>query len=160
MMDQGERLRLWLACTIGVVICLVIPLIIGQLTDPSTNNWYQSLIQPPFSPPAWLFAPVWTALYVMIGISGGLLWHHYTNNPLAFKFFVIQLVLNFAWSFIFFSAGLIAWALLDLSLLWLFTLLTILYGFKASKTASLLLLPYFLWSSYAWLLNASLFYLN
>ena len=125
-------------------------------------DWYLSLNKPDFSPPSEIFAPVWGILYVMIAVSliiflkGGNL----SEKLVPLGFFFAQLILNFCWPLVFFSMKKIGPALIVLVFLWIFLLLT-LFGFWGfSKLASVLLLPYFLWCSFALVLNYEFWRLN
>jgi tryptophan-rich sensory protein len=125
----------------------------SYFTFPSIKGWYATLIRPSFSPPNWIFGPVWTVLYLMMAISFYLIWE---KN----KFFFAQLFLNFLWSLLFFGLHQPLFAFFDIVLLWIFILLTILDFRKKSKTASFLLIPYLLWVSFASILNLSIVLLN
>lgn len=125
-------------------------------------DWFDNLNKPFLNPPDWLFAPVWTILYILIAISfllflkGGM--NKEKRMPLIF--FIIQMLLNFAWSPVFFGLENIALALVIIFLMWIFILLTVIVFFKHSKLAALLLLPYLIWVSFAFYLNFSYFVLN
>ncbi|MCH9643414.1 MAG: tryptophan-rich sensory protein [Gammaproteobacteria bacterium] len=147
-------------CLIWVIICLGIASLAGWVTQANIPHWYSHIQKPSFNPPAWVFGPVWTVLYIMIGISGGIIWHQRKTMKTAFIFYLIQLVLNFSWSFIFFGAHEMGWAAIDIALLIVFIALTITYTFRAEKSASILLMPYFAWVVFAFILNISLWYLN
>ena len=151
----------------SLLVSLLIPLAIGftasLVTRPQIAGWYSMLVKPSFNPPAWVFAPVWTAIYILIGIAAYLVWQHRdgsTNYLTARAVYVIQLALNFAWSIVFFGLHSITGGLLVIILLWMTILLNVRWFGKISKTASLLLLPYFLWVSFAAILNYSIFTLN
>ena len=133
----------------------------GYLTASSIGSWYSTLNKPPGTPPNWLFGPVWTALYLMIGTSFALIWHQKSlgKNRLT-ALFLTQLILNLAWTPIFFGAHQIALALLVIVLLWISILLTIRAFAKQSKPAAYLLVPYLIWVTYATYLNAGHAYLN
>ena len=125
-------------------------------------NWFHSLKKPEFAPPDWIFGPVWSVLYVMIFLSlifflktGGL---RYKILPITF--FIIQLLLNFSWSYVFFNLQRIDWALIIIALLWITLLITIIMFYKYSKIAAWLLVPYFLWVSFASYLNFDYWRLN
>ena len=125
-------------------------------------NWFHSLKKPEFAPPDWVFGPVWSVLYVMIFLSlifflrtGGL---RYKILPITF--FIIQLLLNFSWSYVFFNLQRIDWALIIIALLWITLLITIIMFYKYSKIAAWLLVPYFLWVSFASYLNFDYWRLN
>ncbi len=125
-------------------------------------EWFDSLNKPFLSPPDWLFAPVWTILYILIAISfilfikGGMT----KEKRLPLAFFIIQMLLNFAWSPVFFRLESIGGALAIIIFMWLFILLTVIFFFKHSKLASILLVPYLVWVSFAFYLNLSYFVLN
>ena len=157
---QSKQKQIFLYCALWVVICLLVASLSGWVTSHSIPNWYASLNKPIFNPPNWVFAPVWTTLYIMIGIAGGVITNNYKQSSTTFWLYVIQLLLNFSWSFVFFGAHMIGLALINIVLLWFVILLTILSASKHSKSASLLLLPYWLWVSFASILNFSLLLLN
>lgn len=126
-------------------------------------NWYNTLSKPFFTPPAWLFGPAWTFLYVLMAVSAFLVWRKRTTKKKvkeALKVFVIQLVLNLAWSPIFFGLHDIFLALLLILVLWYLILLTIREFYKIDKIASYLLWPYLVWVSFATILNFSVWCLN
>lgn len=130
---------------------------IGALTGP--DAWYAALAKPSFNPPNWLFAPVWSALYVLIGIAGWLVWSRDRTGP-AMTLWWVQLVLNFLWSPAFFALHRIGLALVVIALLlaaiWAFVALTA----RRLPLAALLFVPYGLWVLFATALNAALFILN
>ena len=126
-------------------------------------NWYNTLSKPFFTPPAWLFGPAWTFLYVLMAVSAFFVWRKRIIKKKvkeALKVFVIQLVLNLAWSPIFFGLHDIFLALLLILVLWCLILLTIREFYKIDKIASYLLWPYLVWVSFATILNFSVWYLN
>ncbi|MEZ5853439.1 MAG: TspO/MBR family protein [Hyphomicrobiaceae bacterium] len=121
--------------------------------------WYQTLAKPSWTPPNAVFAPVWTLLYVMIAIAGWLVWRQgLTNGALAT--WVVALVLNAAWSYLFFGRQQIGLALADISLLWCAIVAFILLTRTGAPTASLLFVPYVLWVSFAAALNLAIWRLN
>ena len=126
------------------------------------TEWFDSLNKPFLNPPDWLFAPVWTVLYILIAISfilfikGGMT----KEKRLPLAFFIIQMLLNFAWSPVFFGLENIGGALAIIIFMWLFILLTVIFFFKHSKLASILLVPYLVWVSFAFYLNFSYLVLN
>ncbi len=151
------------ALLISLVITLGIGFVASLVTRPQIAGWYNTLTKPSFNPPAWLFAPVWTCIYVLIAISAYLVWQQRngsTNFLTARAVYIIQLVLNFSWSIVFFGLHSIPGGLLIIILLWLMIVLNIRWLGKLSKTAGWLLLPYFLWVSFATLLNFSIYTLN
>ncbi len=125
-------------------------------------EWFHSLNKPFLSPPDWIFVPVWSVLYVLMALSfiffikGGLS----KNKRLPLIFFIIQLALNLAWSPVFFGMQNILGALIIIVFMWLFTLLTIVYFLRHSILASILLIPYLIWISFAFYLNFGFYVLN
>lgn len=152
--------RLFISYLIWILSCLIISGLIGWLSSTHISGWYQTVQKPSFNPPAWIFSPVWTALYITIGLTGGYLWHHKKQYMLLLQIFIFQLILNFAWSFFFFIGQSIGWALIDIILLWLGIILFIKLAFKQKPALAWLLLPYFIWVSFAVLLNYSIWHLN
>lgn len=153
----------FLPAIISVVICEVIGILGSLFTAPAIPTWYANLEKPSFSPPNWLFAPVWTTLYALMGVSAFLIWREGLEKKqvkTALIIFAAQLVLNFFWSFLFFKMQNPFLALIEILVLWFFILLTIFSFLKISKSAVLLLLPYLLWTSFAALLNFYIFKLN
>lgn len=148
---------------ICVMICVLIELSAGFITQGSVNTWYNTIIKPGFTPPKWVFAPVWTLLYLMMGFAWGGI-NAVNPNPQVLKkaniLFIIQLCFNFLWSIIYFGFHNIGLALIDIVLLWVTLILTINQFFKISKLSGWLLIPYLLWTSYAVILNATIWHLN
>ena len=141
-------------------IAISIPLLVGAIaaffTQAGVHGWYSAANKPSYNPPNWVFAPVWTALYIMMGIALYLVWKSDTDKAVkqtAIILFAIQLTLNFLWSFIFFYAKQPGWAFADIIALWLILLLTAIWFGKISATAAWLLVPYIFWVSFASLLN-------
>ena len=151
---------------IGVVLstCLLVGYLSGMVTRDNITTWYPTLVKPSFNPPNWVFAPVWTILYIMIGVAGGMVWNRLEqdteNVKKAFTFFIIQLALNAAWSVIFFYFHNPFLALIEIILFWLLIFETYTQFKKIDKTAGLLLIPYLAWVSFATVLNASIWWLN
>ena len=136
-----------------VMTCLVIGYLSGTVTRESILTWYPTLVKPVFNPPNWLFGPVWTLLYAMMGVAGGLIWNHIEsdreNVKKAFLFFVIQLGLNALWSYLFFGLHNPLIALIEIILLWLMIFETYTQFKRIDKVAGLLFIPYLLWVSFA-----------
>ena len=151
---------------IAVVLttCLLVGYFSGMVTRDSISTWYRTLVKPSFNPPNWVFAPVWTILYIMMGVAGGMVWNRLEKDPenvkKAFTFFIIQLALNAAWPVIFFYLHNPFLALLEIILFWLIIFETYTQFKKIDKTAGLLLIPYLAWVSFATVLNASIWWLN
>ncbi len=149
-------------------ISILIPLVIGSsagfFTTSGVKGWYALANKPSFNPPNWIFAPVWTALYILMGIALYLVWKS-TNTTIAVKqtaliLFVVQLTLNFFWSILFFKFQLTGWAFVEIIAMWVAILFTILWFGKISSTAAWLLVPYICWVSFASVLNYSIWKLN
>jgi tryptophan-rich sensory protein len=144
-----------------VVTCLTIGYLSGLVTR---ETWYPTIIKPVFNPPNWIFAPVWTALYVMMGVAGGMIWNRIDteeeNVKKAFKFFIYQLALNALWSYLFFGLQNPLLALIEIVLLWLLIFETYTQFKKIDKVAGMLFIPYLAWVSFATVLNASIWWLN
>lgn len=133
---------------------------VGALYAP--GEWYAALTKPVWNPPNWIFAPVWTVLYVLIGWSGWLVWRAagVLAAPLAFAMYFLQLLLNAAWSWLFFGLHQPALAFGEIVFLWLAILATVVMFWRLSRVAALILLPYLCWVSFAALLNLTLWRLN
>ena len=126
------------------------------------GEWYARLERPSFNPPSSVFGPVWTALYLMMGIAAWLVWKRdgFTGARAALALYLAQLVANAAWSWLFFGRHAIGLALIDISVLWLLILATLIRFWRHSRPAGLLLVPYLLWVSFATLLNYAFLRLN
>jgi benzodiazapine receptor len=157
----ARRIPAWGACTLSILICLSAGAIGSVFTRNSVNTWYASLNKPLFNPPAWLFAPVWTALYVMMGISAFLVWKTSgSNRRRALRFFALQLTVNTLWSVVFFGLHSIKGGLAIIIVLLVLILATIAGFSRISKPAATLLVPYLAWVLFATALNASFLMLN
>jgi len=132
---------------------------IGGLGVAGTADKYQDLAQPSWAPPSWLFGPVWTVLYVLIAVSGWLVWSR-VGWGRALAVFAVQLVLNALWTPLFFGAGQVWWALVDIVALWLAIGATVALFGQVSRLAAWLLLPYWAWVSFATALNLSIALMN
>lgn len=142
---------------ICLLVCYGIAATAGYATIPEIPGWYANLIKPPFNPPNWLFGPVWTSLYTMMAVSAWLVWKQQDQPDEAHRealmIFILQLIFNFAWSFLFFAWHFLMVLFVDVMFLWLMILLTLLRFRKLSKFAAWLLVPYLLWVTYASVLN-------
>lgn len=146
----------WGRLIAAIFICQSAGLIGSIFTFSAIPTWYLSLNKPSFSPPNYLFGPVWTILYTLMGISLYLTW----EKKKVVKLFWAQLVLNAAWSIIFFGLKNIGLALVEIFILWTLILALVVKTNKVNKVASYLLIPYLLWVSFATVLNLSLYLLN
>jgi len=138
---------------ISIVVCLAIGFSSSYFTKEAINSWYKKLKKPSFNPPNWIFAPVWTILYILMGIAAYYLWGSIAIIP-----FIIQLVLNFFWSYIFFFKKKVFTAFIEIIFLWIAILVTIILSWNT--LAAYLLIPYLLWVSFATLLNYKIYELN
>ncbi|QHI69194.1 TspO/MBR family protein [Tichowtungia aerotolerans] len=127
-----------------------------------TGGWYASLYKPPWGPPSWVFAPVWIVLYVLIGLSGYLGWTRggRVDRTVNFVVYGTQLVLNGLWPLLFFGLHRISWALGALVMMWFLILICISAFSQRSGLAAWLMLPYFLWVSFAGALNSAILVIN
>ncbi len=147
---------------ISILLPLSVGAVAGMFTSQAVPTWYASLNRPSFSPPNWVFGPVWTTLYVLLGFSFFLIWKESPSKGRnsAIIVFSIQLLLNFAWSFIFFYFNSIGAALLEIILLWISIIAMIYLFYKIKPLAAYLNIPYLLWVSFATILNAGYYFLN
>jgi len=159
---------------IAIVVSELAGIIGSVFTTPSIAGWYSGIVKPALNPPAWVFGPVWTTLFALMGIAAFLVWKKGLDrrdvNPhtkgfgvgvkIALILFGIQLVLNTLWSIIFFGLHSPGGALVEIVFLWLAILATIIAFAKISKPAAWLLSPYILWVSFAMYLNYSIWVLN
>lgn len=148
-----------------LIISILIPFLAsaigGVFTSSSVSTWYVNVAKPSFNPPNWIFGPVWTLLYLLMGISLYLVWINKTKiKKPAFTAFFIQLSLNALWSVLFFGLQNPLIAFVEIILLWISILITIIYFYRISKVSAYLLIPYILWVSFAAVLNFYIFYLN
>jgi len=150
-----------------LIISILVPLLVGAFsgffTSSGVNGWYATASKPWFNPPNWIFAPVWTALYILMGIALYLVSKSGADIRLkqtAIILFAVQLILNFFWSFIFFKLQLPGWAFAEIVLMWVMIFITILWFGKISAAAAWLLVPYISWVSFAAVLNYAIWKLN
>lgn len=149
--------------SIAVLVCLAAGFLASVATQTSVGTWFLTLNKPSFNPPNWLFAPVWTVLYIMMGIAAGLVWNkgfHHKWVKTAMYHFVFQLLLNVSWSLVFFGLKEIFGALLIIIGLFFLLLFTIKWFKVVHTKAAYLLIPYSIWVSFACILNYSIWQLN
>jgi len=152
---------LYLVAAIGV--CLLAGYIGSYYTTPAIPTWYDTLQKPDLTPPSWVFAPVWTLLYILMGISLYLIIDtglKTTEEKFGLILFLFQLAVNVGWSFFFFGLHSTFYGLLAIVLLWAVLLCTIIQVFRFSIPASILLIPYFVWVSFAMYLNYAILVIN
>jgi len=147
---------------VSIILPLTLGAIAGMFTSQSVPEWYATLNRPSFNPPNWIFGPVWTTLYILMGISLFLIWKQDMSKErnLAILVFMLQLFFNFCWSFIFFYFNMIGLALIEIIFLWISIVFMLVLFFKIKPIAAYINIPYLLWVTFAAILNASYFLLN
>ncbi|NYT08299.1 MAG: tryptophan-rich sensory protein [Methanomicrobiales archaeon] len=164
MESGGTRMIESVPILIGSIILCNLAGFMGMLvTSTGPGSWYDMLVKPSFNPPSWIFGPVWTLLYILMGISLYLVlmaWRKGTDTRIPLLVFGIQLVLNALWSFLFFGLRSPAAGLAGILVLWVFIVATIVTFSRVSRPAALLLLPYLAWVSFASILNYAILTLN
>ena len=145
-------------------LVLVIFCLPSIFTAKKIKTWYKDLKKPKLNPPNWIFGPVWTTLYIMIGLSGYFFWERKQQfsgeDNIEWFFYFAQLLLNFIWTPIFFGINYLLLALFNIVFMDIFTIINIILFAQKSNLAGILLMPYFLWISFATYLNFSIWYLN
>lgn len=150
---------------IKLIVLFILPLLLGSLSSLFTieaiTSWYNYSNKPWFNPPNWIFGPVWTLLYLLMGLASCLVFKaEHTLKEKAMILYFIQLGLNFLWSFIFFYLKEPGWAFVEIILLWILINSTIIYFSKISRIAAYVMLPYVIWVSFAAILNYYHYILN
>jgi len=150
-----------------LAVSILLPLVVGAIGGGATvseiSTWYSTINKPSLLPPNWIFGPVWTLLYILMGISFYLVWSSKINSKkisVVWKWFLGQLSLNLLWSFLFFKWHLLWAAVLEIVILWLVILGNIIYFKKINKSAGNLLIPYLLWVTFASYLTIAVWRLN
>ncbi|MEZ6042619.1 MAG: TspO/MBR family protein [Planctomycetaceae bacterium] len=156
-----QRTR-WIGLVLFVLVCVGAGGLGAAATTPQIDGWYRTVVKPEWNPPDWVFGPVWTTLFVLMGISAWIVW-----KPAGFRaavtplsLFAVQLALNVGWSWIFFGMHQIGWAVVEIVVLWLAILATTVAFFARSKSAGWLMVPYLSWVTFASILNFSIWQLN
>jgi translocator protein len=142
----------------SIIICQMAGVVGALFTSSSVSTWYAALTKPALTPPGWVFGPVWTVLYLLMGVALFLIWKKGIKSAIskiAVKVFAIQLALNVLWSILFFGMQKPGLAFIDIVILWLGIVASIYLFYKISKPAAYLLIPYLLWVSFATYLNYS-----
>ena len=160
-MSLREQSVSLLALVVWLALCFAAAGV-GGVAAASAEDFYALLQQPAWAPPGYLFAPVWTVLYAMMAVSAWLVWRMRSRAgaKVSLGLFIVQLLFNTAWSWLFFAWKLGGWAFLDVLLLWVLIALTIYRFVFISRWAALLLLPYWLWVTFAAVLNLVVWQLN
>jgi benzodiazapine receptor len=155
------RRSFWRPVVIAAAVAIFIGVLGGTLTD--TGPWYQSLHKPPWQPPDWLFGPAWTLIFALATASAVYAWRRASNRverEWVVGLFALNVFFNVLWSTLFFAMKRPDWALIEVVFLWLSILLPIIVFWRFAKPASLYLLPYILWVSFAAFLNLTVVRLN
>ena len=148
---------------VSLIVCFGAAAIGSAFTRPAVTGWYVTVQKPWFSPPNEVFGPVWTVLYFLMAVALYLVWHKRENgvrDNLALQLFLVQLALNVFWSFVFFGLQSIGDGLVVIVMLWLTLSATIRRFWRLSRVAAICLLPYFIWLSFAAVLNFAIWRLN
>ena len=146
--------------TLCIVVCVGAGWLGSLLTRPALMTWYEGLSKPDWTPPNWLFAPVWTIMYVAMAIAAWLVWRRSGLAAVPMQLFLLQLLLNVAWSAVFFRFRSPGWAFLEIVALWCAILFTAIAFGRAAPVAGWLMIPYLVWVSYAAALNFAIWRLN
>lgn len=158
-MKEGTR---WIGLLLFISVCLAAGGLGAIATTPEINGWYRTIAKPAWNPPDWVFGPVWTTLFVMMGLAAWLVWKPsgFRAAYLPLTLFALQLALNIAWSWIFFGMHQIGWAFVEIVTLWVTILATNIAFFRRSKGAGFLLVPYLAWVTFASVLNFTVWRMN
>ena len=160
MMRLDEELTPKRALMAFLIVTLAVGAAASLVTEPNIRGWYGSLAKPPFNPPNWLFAPVWTLLYVLMGIAAWRVWRKTALGAPEMLLWFAQLALVFGWSFVFFGAHAIGIALAEIVLLLVLVIATAVAFWRVDRLAAVLLVPYIAWVGFAGLLNYEIWQLN
>jgi translocator protein len=163
LLTEKKDLSTFWKLVIAVGICETVGITSGLLSRSGMDVWFKTLDKPSFNPPAYLFGPVWTTLYLLMGISLWIVWKSGASESKkrgAIYVFAVQLFINFWWSILFFKFHSIGYALLNIVLLDIAILITIFYFARISRLAGWLLVPYILWVYFATVLNYNFFTIN
>jgi tryptophan-rich sensory protein len=154
--------RSLIGLAVSIALCFGAALLGSVFTTPSIPTWYAGLIKPSWTPPDWVFGPVWSALYVMMAVAAWLVWRRggLAAARLPVTLFMIQLALNVAWSILFFGLRLPGMAFAEIVILWSAILVTSIAFRQLSRAAGYLLLPYLFWVSFAAALNFAIWQMN
>ena len=150
----------WLALLAFLAVCFAVAGISGAITRTSVDSWYPTLAKPAFTPPDWVFGPVWTVLYAMMALAAWLVWRRVRWQGRALYLFFAQLALNLLWSIVFFGLQLVGAALVDIVVLAVLITLTAVAFWRIDRRAGLLFVPYLLWVVYAGALNGAIWRMN
>jgi len=152
----------WIAGLLFIVGCVAAGALVGVATGSQPDGWYRSLQKPAFTPPGWVFGPVWTVLYASMGVAAWLVWtrRNTTGATAALVLFGVQLALNLGWSVVFFSWHQPGWAFLEITVLWAAIGATVWAFLRVRPIAGWLMVPYLTWVTFAAILNATIWRMN
>lgn len=147
-----------------ILVCMGVGGLAGWATSGSIDGWYRTITKPDWTPPDWAFGPAWTVLYIAMAVAAWRVWRVGARHPaevkLALVWFWIQLALNFAWSFLFFTAQSPALAFVEIVFFWIAIVVTMFYFWRIDQIAGVLFVPYIAWVSFAGALNFAIWMLN
>ena len=160
--DSDVRFTTWIGLTVFIAICLGAGGLGAIATTPEIDGWYKTIAKPSWNPPGYVFGPVWTALFVLMGIAAWLVWKPdgFKSAKTPLTLFAVQLALNIAWSWVFFHFHQPGWAFAEIVVLWIAIVATTVAFFKRQKIAGWLMVPYLAWVSFASVLNFAIWQLN
>jgi translocator protein len=152
------RQRLQTLPIVIIALAVVAISLLGNLATDAQSAWYQNLSKPDWNPPSWVFAPVWTTIYVLLIIAASTVWHNTqgAERSSMMKLFALNGIFNAAWSFCFFQAQSPLLGMIDILAVWVTILLLVIRSWRISKPSSMMLLPYLLWVTFASALNAAI----
>jgi benzodiazapine receptor len=164
-MEFSDRIAIpsYLKLAAAIFFCIIVGSLGSLVTTTGPGSWYALLQKPFFTPPGWVFAPVWITLFVLMGIAVWLVWEsgiQHRNVQVALGIFAVQFILNILWSFLFFGLRSPFFGLIDIILLWIMIVATIGAFYRVKKSAAYLLIPYIAWVSLASALNGAVLYMN
>ncbi len=151
------------AYAVGIAVCELAGVLGGLATAPAVPTWYATLVKPDWTPPGWVFGPVWAVLYALIGAAAARVWIRHRGSRAgrsSLLVFAVQLLLNAAWSFLFFGLRSPGAGLVEIVVLWCAVVTLAVWWRRLERTAFLLLVPYLAWVSFAAVLNAAIWHLN
>ncbi|OPX69177.1 MAG: TspO/MBR family protein [Methanoregulaceae archaeon PtaB.Bin056] len=163
ILPSSGRVRSPLKLLAAIVICNLAGIIGSLITITGEGSWYAAIEKPSFNPPGFVFGPVWTTLYILMGISVYLIWMEGTGRRdvrVALTFFSVQLALNALWTFLFFGLQSPFLGLVEIIILWLFIIATIVAFYRINKNAAFFMVPYLAWVTFAAFLTYSIWILN
>lgn len=154
-------MNLFIKILVCVLLCAGLGFASGFSTANEINGWYSQIQKPSWNPPNWIFGPVWTSLYILMGIAAGIVWNSKDDEKVrALLLFILQFMFNLAWSYIFFARHEIGMAFAEIIIMLLLIILTTISFFRVKKIAGYLMVPYILWVSFATCLNGAIWMLN